>query len=48
MEEYTGPIDLIEIFCDKGDEDPLYEWVNKTKEPVLDDASERPSSHIAS
>ena len=47
--EYTGPIDLTEIFCDDGDEeDPLYEWVKEAGKPVLDERNGRPSSHIAS
>ncbi len=47
--EYTGPIDLTEIFCDDGDEeDPLYEWVKEAGEPILDERNGRPSSHIAS
>ena len=48
MEEYTGPIDLTDIFCDEENEDPLYEWVNEVGEPVLDETSGRPNSYIAS
>lgn len=36
IEEYTSPIDLTNIFCDEGDEDPLYEWA-EAGEPVLDE-----------
>lgn len=37
--EYTSPIDLTEIFSDEGDEDPLYEWVKKAGEPILDETN---------
>lgn len=49
LEEYNGPINFLEIFCDKGDEeDPLYEWVKEARELVLDELSGQPNSHIAS
>ncbi|XP_077249140.1 uncharacterized protein LOC143888581 [Tasmannia lanceolata] len=34
-EAYTDPLDLTDVFCIDGEEDPLYEWVKEIGEPVL-------------
>lgn len=36
LKEYTNPINLIDIFCKEGEEDPLYDWVKEIREPILD------------
>ncbi|KAF8389314.1 hypothetical protein HHK36_026007 [Tetracentron sinense] len=46
-EDYSDPIDLSDIFCEEGEEDPLFEWVKDVGEPLLDEAGGRPSSQIA-
>ncbi|KAF8408595.1 hypothetical protein HHK36_004658 [Tetracentron sinense] len=46
-EHYSDPIDLSDIFCKEGEEDPLFEWVKDVGEPLLDEVGGRPSSQIA-
>ncbi|XP_077242394.1 uncharacterized protein LOC143882892 [Tasmannia lanceolata] len=35
-EACTDPLDLTDVFCTDGEEDPLYEWVKEIGEPLLD------------
>ncbi|XP_077215765.1 uncharacterized protein LOC143850392 [Tasmannia lanceolata] len=43
---YTDPIDLIDIFYENDEDDPLYEWVKEIGEPVMDAAGGRPNPII--
>ncbi|XP_077242611.1 uncharacterized protein LOC143883140 [Tasmannia lanceolata] len=45
-EAYTDPLDLTDVFCTDGEEDPLYEWVKEIGEPVLDAPRGRPNALI--
>ncbi|XP_077217513.1 uncharacterized protein LOC143851905 [Tasmannia lanceolata] len=45
-EAYTDPLDLTDVFCTDGEEDPFYEWVKEIGEPVQDALRGRPNALI--